>query len=66
MFESKAFDVVKIRSVLVYMTDLKDESNAAIGHYGQTLNSFYYFNLSVSGIILNVIPILCFILILMK
>ena len=35
----RGFDDLKIRSVLMYMTDLKGENNEEIGHYGQTLIS---------------------------
>ena len=33
----RGFDRLKIGSVLKYITDLKDENNDEIGHYGQTL-----------------------------
>ena len=42
MFEFKAFEVFKIQEFrLNGMTDFKNENNAEIGHYGQTLIKNY-------------------------
>ena len=51
----RGFDRLGIGSVLKYMTDLKAENNDEIGHYGQTLISWFTKYSSLRDFVLSLI-----------